>query len=52
MEDHDQSDLPEVEWELKLREAVENFNEEYGTKYDSTYEFYAYCNWRYEKIDK
>ena len=49
MEDFDNSELSDSERREQLENAVMDYNEHYGTSYDSRRSFYNYESWRKEK---
>ena len=49
LEDWDDEELNHYEWEEQMKEAVEKYNEEYGTDHMPRSTVKAYASWKREK---
>lgn len=45
MQVHDDDEAPDGAWQAMLEDAVQFYNEEHGTDYDSLEAFLAYLKW-------
>lgn len=50
MEDFDNDELPDYEHREQLREAVQDYNDEYGTAHDPEEKVIQYFSWKREKF--